>query len=113
MVNLNRELWSKQLGLRNIVPDAKFNCSQLQEEAISEANGSFRVRGLRPECQYAIRIKSNDERNKLFNQTIPRIHLIRVEDRDVTNIRLIIFRKSTQLDVSGDVVTPFETLAFT
>ena len=98
------------IGLRNIVSDAKFNCSQLQEEAISEANGSFRIRGLRPECQYAIRIKSSDERNKAFNQSIPRIHLIRVEDKDITNVRLIIFRKSTQMDVSGDVVTPFEYL---
>ncbi|XP_054167363.1 BOS complex subunit NOMO3-like [Oppia nitens] len=98
------------IGLRNIVTNSQVNCSQLQEETISEPNGSFRVRGLRPECQYAIRIKANDDRNKNFNQSIPRIHLIRVEDRDITNVRLIIFRKITQMDVSGDVITAFEHL---
>ncbi|CAG2165017.1 unnamed protein product [Oppiella nova] len=99
------------IGLRNIVTDSRVNCSQLQEEAVSETNGSFRVRGLRPECQYAIRIKANDERNKLFNQSIPRIHLIRVEDRDISNVRLIIFRRITQMDVSGDVITSPEYLS--
>ena len=99
------------VGLRNVVSDAKVNCDHLQEEAVSEANGGFRLRGLRPECQYALRLKANDERNKHFNQTIPRIHLIRVEDNDVTDIRLIVFRKVTQMDVSGDVITSSEFLS--
>ncbi len=98
------------IGIRNVVTNVKFNCSQLQEEAVSEANGSFRIKGLRPECQYAVRIKLSDEKNKHISQSIPKIHLIRVEDHDVTNIRLVVFRKMTQMDVSGDVLTDYEHL---
>ncbi|RWS20996.1 nodal modulator 3-like protein, partial [Leptotrombidium deliense] len=84
------------------------SCSHFLEETVSEANGQFRIRDLQPNCKYTIRLKK-DEKNEQISRSIPSEHIVTIpaskEAKDITGIRLILFRKSTQMDISGIVHT--------
>uniref|UniRef100_A0A2I9LPE9 Nodal modulator n=1 Tax=Centruroides hentzi TaxID=88313 RepID=A0A2I9LPE9_9SCOR len=86
------------------------SCSLYQEEAVSEQDGSFRIRGLQPKCEYTVRLKMVPEVNQHIERATPKTQVIKIESSDVTGIRLIVFRHFNQMDVSGNVVTNQEYL---
>lgn len=79
-----------------------------QEESKTEADGSYRIRGLQPKCTYQIRLKS--EVNPHIEKSAPQFHELVVKDSDFTGINIIAFRRNNQMDISGNVVTPEEFL---
>lgn len=85
-------------------------CSLYQEEAVSEQDGSFRIRGLQPRCEYIIRLKMVPEVNQHIERATPKMQLVKIESADITGIRLIVFRHFNQMDVSGNIVTNQEFL---
>ncbi|RWS12490.1 nodal modulator 3-like protein [Dinothrombium tinctorium] len=91
------------------------NCSQLFEETVSETNGNFRIRDLQPNCKYEIRLKRGDEKNNHISRSIPSEEVISIksgsEGKDITGMRLIVFRKMTQMDITGIVNTKVEYLS--
>lgn len=101
------------IGLRNVVEGTSITCSQLQEEAQTEADGSFRILGLLPQCQYVIRLKIDEQpaNTKLvIRESIPRVYSIRVENSDLTDMRFIIFFENFDMDLSASVKTEEEYL---
>lgn len=53
-------------------------CSNLLEEASSEANGQFRLRGLLPQCEYLLRLKSGPDVNVRIHRLEPPDLLVKV-----------------------------------
>ncbi|XP_076247163.1 BOS complex subunit NOMO3 isoform X2 [Calliopsis andreniformis] len=80
------------------------DCSNLQEEATTEENGNFRIRGLQPACTYAFRLKPNVEVNAHIQRTSPDSIPIRTS-KDIRGLRLIAFHPIARTDVSVHVVS--------
>ncbi|KAL6255181.1 hypothetical protein P5V15_013514 [Pogonomyrmex californicus] len=80
------------------------NCSSLQEEATTEENGNFRIRGLQPTCTYAFRLKPNVESNAHIQRTSPSSQLIQPVE-DIHGLRLIAFHPISRTDVSVHVTS--------
>lgn len=91
------------IGLRNLVENSSVECSQIQEQAVSETDGSYRILGLTPECQFAIRLNLDD--NKNIRESMPKVHSVRVQDRDISDLRFIVLFKQFQMDVSAIIKT--------
>ena len=46
-----------EAGVASVEVQGQGDCDNLQEEATTEENGSFRIRGLQPTCTYVFRLK--------------------------------------------------------
>ncbi|KAI2797860.1 hypothetical protein BLOT_015280 [Blomia tropicalis] len=93
--SLNREpeagVVVEAIGLRKVVDDSNIDCTQVQEQAVSEVDGSYRIMGLRPECQYAIRLKI-DEHSVQIRESIPRLHSVRTNPEYVSSLTVQLYR---------------------
>lgn len=54
-----------------MVAKGKGNCSQYSEEATSETNGHFRIRGLLPYCSYEIVLQGSVKEDDNTERTTP------------------------------------------
>nr|XP_031847877.1 nodal modulator 3 [Nomia melanderi] len=79
-------------------------CSNLQEEATTEENGNFRIRGLQPRCTYVFRLKPNAEVNAHIHHTSPDSIPVQISE-DIHGLRLIAFHPISRTDVSVHVVS--------
>ncbi|KAG8238423.1 hypothetical protein J437_LFUL002880, partial [Ladona fulva] len=82
-------------------------CCNLQEEAVSERTGHFRVRGLLPQCTYEIRMKKGSQINEDFERLTPAGTNITILSGDVKGPRLVGFRhhRAHRTDVSLRIFT--------
>lgn len=80
------------------------NCSSFLEEATTEENGNFRIRGLQPPCIYAIRLKQGVEANLNIQRVLPSSIAVQATE-DVYNLRLIALHPISRTDVSVYVVS--------
>uniref|UniRef100_A0A2P2I1N0 Nodal modulator 3-like n=1 Tax=Hirondellea gigas TaxID=1518452 RepID=A0A2P2I1N0_9CRUS len=85
-------------------------CSQYQEEAVSDAGGVFRIRGLLPKCEYNISLKTGEGFNKHIERMLPASTRVKVEKQDIIGLRLVVLRYFNQMDVVGTVDAPKEHL---
>lgn len=83
---------------------AKEPCAEHQEEATTENNGQYRIRGLQPGCNYEVSIKSGDV-NPNVDRSIPASKLINVEQNDVNNVNLIAISPLGFVDVIASIMT--------
>ncbi|CAD5114951.1 DgyrCDS3985 [Dimorphilus gyrociliatus] len=72
-----------------------------QEEAQTDEEGKYRIRGLHPNCLYSIQIKKSS--NHHIERTSPTSLPVQVKDADLYSIDLIAFRRLNQMDISGRV----------
>lgn len=87
----------------NVVLEAiSENCQFHQEEASSEANGGFRIRGLQPGCEYSIRAKKSVGQGAI-DRTIPTERVIQVATNDVANVNMIAISPLGFIDVATRV----------
>ncbi|EFN79110.1 nodal modulator 3 isoform X2 [Harpegnathos saltator] len=80
------------------------DCSDLQEEATTEENGNFRIRGLQPTCTYVFRLKPNAKVNAHIQRTSPSSQLVQPVE-DVHGLRLIAFHPISRTDVAVHVTS--------
>ncbi|KAL1464886.1 hypothetical protein WDU94_004493 [Cyamophila willieti] len=74
-------------------------CDQLKEEAVTEASGGFRIRGLKPQCTYHVRV-SRDV-NQHIERALPAVIPVQVRNDDVTlDKRLIALRPISKCQVN-------------
>ena len=85
--------------------DSSSGCTQLQEESKTEADGSFRIRGLQPSCTYIIRLQQEAGINQHIERTAPNVRKVKVDDSDIHDVHMIAFRRMNQMDLSGNVNT--------
>ena len=87
-------------------PDGE-ECRGLGEEAMTENDGVFRIKGLHPGCSYDFSVRDKEEK---FNKVAPEHLTMAVTNEDLTNIRFIAFRPLSGFELSGYVITPIEYL---
>ncbi|XP_063993834.1 BOS complex subunit NOMO3 [Diachasmimorpha longicaudata] len=81
------------------------SCDSLQEEATTEENGRFRIRGLEPGCHYVVKLKDNEfQTNSRVYRASPDGIDVEVVDRDVEGLRFIAFHPIPRTDVSVHVI---------
>lgn len=54
-----------------VIASGLSNCSHFSEEATSESNGQFRIRGLQPYCSYNVKVKSGLEDRRPIERSTP------------------------------------------
>ncbi|XP_006814110.1 BOS complex subunit NOMO1 [Saccoglossus kowalevskii] len=85
------------------------NCGEILEETISDHDGTFRMRGLQPQCTYELKVTIGEE-NGHVARAAPEHRIIKVENQDITDVRIIVFRKFNQFDIGGNIITAVEHL---
>ncbi|XP_048249948.1 nodal modulator 1-like [Haliotis rufescens] len=85
-------------------------CSGYQEESKTEQDGTYRIRGLEPKCDYVLRLKGG-EVNTHIERTAPKSRVLKVDSKDFQDVNVIAFRHLNQLDISGNIIVPQEHLA--
>lgn len=78
---------------------AEERCGQHQEEATTEPNGQYRIRGLQPGCVYTVRVRTDGETATLVDRTIPAEHQVTVNKDDVQNINIVAISPISYVDV--------------
>uniref|UniRef100_A0A8C1DGW9 Nodal modulator n=1 Tax=Cyprinus carpio carpio TaxID=630221 RepID=A0A8C1DGW9_CYPCA len=83
-------------------------CGVYSEDTITDEEGRFRLRGLRPGCNYNIQLRG--EGNDHIERALPPHKTIEVGSTDIEGINIIAFRQINQFDLSGNVITSPEHL---
>uniref|UniRef100_A0A673NKI3 Nodal modulator 1-like n=1 Tax=Sinocyclocheilus rhinocerous TaxID=307959 RepID=A0A673NKI3_9TELE len=83
-------------------------CGMYSEDTVTDEEGRFRLRGLRPECNYNIQLRG--EGNDHIERALPPHKTIKVGNTDIEGINIIAFRQINQFDLSGNVITSSEHL---
>jgi hypothetical protein len=78
------------------------SCHNHQEEGSSEYNGVYRIRGLQPNCQYSVRVKS-DGSNANVDRTIPTEKLITIKE-DTRDVNIIAISPLGFVDVTARIM---------
>lgn len=85
------------------------DCSIYGEDTVTDEEGKFRLRGLRPGCVYHVQLKA--EGNDHIERALPPNRAIQVGDRDIEDVNIIAFRQINQFDLSGNIITSPEHLS--
>ncbi|XDV36118.1 hypothetical protein PO909_005962 [Leuciscus waleckii] len=78
-------------------------CGMYSEDTVTDEEGRFRLRGLRPGCNYNIQLR--EEGNDHIERALPPHKTIEVGNTDIEGINIIAFRQINQFDLSGNVIT--------
>lgn len=71
-------------------------CSNHQEEAVTEFNGLYRIRGLQTGCDYKIRLQKNGN----VERSMPRERSVQVQTTDTENVNFIALTPISLCDVA-------------
>uniref|UniRef100_A0A8C5QXB5 Nodal modulator 1 n=1 Tax=Leptobrachium leishanense TaxID=445787 RepID=A0A8C5QXB5_9ANUR len=85
------------------------DCSIYGEDTVTDEEGKFRLRGLRPDCVYHVQPKA--EGNDHIERALPTYRSIEIGSNDIYDVNIIAFRQINQFDISGNVITPSEYLS--
>uniref|UniRef100_A0A1Y1NI64 SD-repeat containing protein B domain-containing protein n=1 Tax=Photinus pyralis TaxID=7054 RepID=A0A1Y1NI64_PHOPY len=83
----------------SVVANGINNCTQYSEEATSEQNGNFRIRGLQPYCAYDIIVKDCLDEKRPIERAAPSSLLGMIVNNDLHNIKFTIFRSTPNTDI--------------
>ncbi|KAH8252554.1 hypothetical protein KR032_000575 [Drosophila birchii] len=84
----------------NVQAVALDGCPQQQEEATSEANGQYRIRGLHPGCTYSVLVVPDKDS---VERSIPAQHTVKVASEDVRDINLVAISPLKIVDITARV----------
>ncbi|EDW32208.1 GL10556 [Drosophila persimilis] len=84
----------------NVKATADESCHSQQEEATSESNGQYRIRGLQPGCKYSVRVVPDNER---VERSLPNEHEVSVGHQDVRDINLVAMSPLKIVDITARV----------
>ncbi|XP_076818346.1 BOS complex subunit NOMO1-like [Clavelina lepadiformis] len=93
--------------VRALSQSGENNCAGLGEEGTSGNDGSFRIRGLHPGCEYNVSVYDGAER---FSRIAPQHVTIIMKEEDVDNVKFVAFRSVVGFELSGYVITPQQFL---
>ncbi|XP_037806590.1 nodal modulator 1 isoform X2 [Lucilia sericata] len=84
----------------NIEATASEKCSHHQEEATTENNGKYRLRGLNPGCDYTIRVKDAGVAGNNVDRSIPVQRVVEIANEDVQNVNFLAISPINFVDVT-------------
>lgn len=87
----------------NIEATADEKCSHHQEEATTEKNGKYRIRGLNPGCEYTIRVKDAGTPGNNVDRSIPNTRVVQIVSTDVHGVNFLAISPITFVDVTARV----------
>ncbi|XP_054737233.1 BOS complex subunit NOMO1 [Anastrepha obliqua] len=87
----------------NIEASTDEGCQHHQEEAASENNGQYRLRGLQPGCSYVVKLKDAGAPGSNVGRAIPDSRTIKIEQNDVRGVNLIAISPISFVDVIARV----------
>ncbi|XP_067633039.1 BOS complex subunit NOMO1 [Eurosta solidaginis] len=87
----------------NIEATASESCQHHQEEATSENNGQYRLRGLQPGCTYIVKPKDIGLPGSNVERSIPETRTVKVEQKDLHGVNLVAISPFTFVDVVARV----------
>ncbi|XP_036332168.1 nodal modulator 1 isoform X1 [Rhagoletis pomonella] len=90
-------------GQINIEAFTDESCQHHQEEATSENNGQYRLRGLQPGCTYLIKPKDIGMPGSNVARSIPDSRTVHIEQSDVRGVNLIAISPISFVDVVARV----------
>uniref|UniRef100_A0A182JRR9 SD-repeat containing protein B domain-containing protein n=1 Tax=Anopheles christyi TaxID=43041 RepID=A0A182JRR9_9DIPT len=79
-------------------------CGNVLEEATTEFNGQYRIRGLTPGCQYRVRVRTSTGPTAAVDRSIPRERVVTIEKADTRDVNLIAISPLAFVDVTVRVV---------
>lgn len=77
-------------------------CAQHQEEASTESNGQYRIRGLQPGCDYTLRIKQGAHQN--VERTMPTEKRVSISQADIKDVDFVAVTSIPYVDVTARIV---------
>lgn len=87
-----------------VATNAREPCeSSHQEDATTEKNGNYRIRGLLPGCSYDVQVKSGSTENSNVDRTVPQSQTIKIEQTDVKDVNFVAFSPIAFVDVIARV----------
>lgn len=96
------------VGVKNLADPNTVDCLFQHEVAQSEQDGSFRILGLLPQCEYAIQLKVENQPE--IKEFVPRQYIKRVSNQDIHDLRFIVYYAQHKTDVSFCVHTTEDKL---
>lgn len=87
----------------NIEATANEKCSYHQEEAITENNGKYRLRGLNPGCEYTIRVKDAGTSDNNIHRSMPLQRAIEIAAEDVQHVNFLAISSFNFVDVTARI----------
>lgn len=84
-----------------VLATASDACENHQEEAISESNGQYRIRGLLPGCKYVVSVKVDSSAN--VDRSIPTSKTVEIGHEDVNGLNFIAMSPLAFVDVNARV----------
>lgn len=84
-----------------VLATASDECERHQEEAFSESNGQYRIRGLHPGCKYTLKVKIDKAAN--VDRSIPTQKTVEVGQEDVKDLNFIAMSPLAFVDVNARI----------
>jgi len=78
----------------------------LQEEGITDAEGYYRIRGIRPNCPVTITVRT--DKLEHLRRATPGSRVVTGDKVDVKDVNFIVFHEPTTFDITGFVDVPEE-----
>ncbi|ALC41537.1 CG1371 [Drosophila busckii] len=85
----------------NVQATSTESCQHQQEEATSESNGQYRIRGLQPGCTYTVRVLPDDDK---VHRSIPSERTVTVANDDVRDVNLIAINPIKIVDITARIM---------
>lgn len=87
----------------NIEAVADEKCSHHQEEATTEPNGKYRIRGLNPGCEYTVRVKDAGTPGSNVDRSMPITRTVQISTKDEQGVNFLAISPIAFVDVTARV----------
>lgn len=84
-------------------------CSEHREETKTGLDGQFRLRGLKPGCQFSVEVEKDAGTQRIL-RSIPEKEVITIGSEDLSDVHIIVIRATGEFGLSGNVITDTEYL---
>ncbi|VDO95263.1 unnamed protein product [Soboliphyme baturini] len=76
-------------------------CVQIHEDDVTSEVGTYKIRGLKPQCEYILRVKKSN----LIGRPLPMQHKLWITNHDRVDVNFTIFQEPLTMDIMGHVRT--------
>lgn len=93
----------------NVLAMGLGDCSDQSEETQTGTDGQFRLRGLKPGCQFSIEVEKDTGPQRIV-KSLPDKKVVTIGSSNLLGIHIIVVRTTGEFELSGNVITSTEYL---